>query len=44
MNANSAYGVSADGKRFLRVRQSHFEGPLNHIDVVLGWADRLGSR
>jgi len=41
LNANTGHDVSADGKRFLRIRQVNLEGPLNHVEVVIGWAGQL---
>jgi hypothetical protein len=31
------FGISSDGRRFLRVQQVEPERPLDRIDVVLNW-------
>ncbi|HEV8335242.1 MAG TPA: protein kinase [Candidatus Polarisedimenticolia bacterium] len=40
-NVNTAYDVSADGRRFLRIQQVEPQGPMNQLDVVLNWAEEL---
>jgi serine/threonine-protein kinase len=40
-NGNTQYGVSADGRRFLRIQRVQPERPVTHIDVVLNWFERL---
>ena len=41
VNGNTPYGVSADGKRFLRVQQAQPERAVTRIDVVLNWFAEL---
>ena len=36
-NGMTPFGISPDGRRFLRVRQIEPERPLDRIDVVLNW-------
>jgi hypothetical protein len=39
--ASSAYAVSKDGRRFLRIQAVHNEGPVTEVRVVLNWFDEL---
>jgi hypothetical protein len=41
LNANTAYGVSADGRRFLRIQQAQPNRAVDHVEVVLDWFDEL---
>jgi serine/threonine-protein kinase len=41
LNANTAYGVSADGRRFLRIQQAQSNRAADHVEVVLDWFDEL---
>ena len=41
VNGNTPWSVSSDGKRFLRVQQAQPDGPIDRIDIVLGWGDQL---
>ncbi len=41
INGNTPYDVTADGRRFLRVRQAQPQHPVTHIDVVLNWFAEL---
>ena len=43
INGNTAYDVSLDGKRFLRIRQTTPESAEDHLEVVLNWLDELKS-
>ena len=40
VNGNTPYDVTADGRRFLRVRQAQPQRAVTHIDVVLNWFAR----
>jgi serine/threonine-protein kinase len=41
INGNTAYDVSLDGQRFLRIRQVTPEPAEDHLEVVLNWIDQL---
>jgi hypothetical protein len=41
INGNTPYDVTADGHRFLRVRQAQPQRAVTHIDVVLNWFSEL---
>ena len=43
-NSNTAYDLSLDNRRFLRVQQGTPEAGLTEIHVVLNWASQLGRR
>jgi len=40
-NGNTPWSLSPDGQRFLRVQQAQPDGPMNRIDVVLGWGGQV---
>ncbi len=40
-NGNTPYGVSPDGRRFLRVQQVQPDRAVTHIDLVLNWRRQL---
>ncbi len=44
LNHLTAFAVSADGRRFLRVQQVQPDRPVTHIDVVLDWLTELKQR
>jgi serine/threonine-protein kinase len=37
LNTTTPYDVTADGRRFLRVRQAQPQRAVTHVDVVLNW-------
>jgi Tol biopolymer transport system component len=41
INGNTAYDVSPDGRRFLRIRQVTPEPGDDHLEVVLHWTEQL---
>jgi serine/threonine-protein kinase len=41
LNTVTAFDVSADGKRFIRIQQAQPERPITHIEVVLNWGSQL---
>jgi serine/threonine-protein kinase len=41
LNAVTAFGVSSDGRRFIRIQQVQPDRPVTRIDVVLNWASQL---
>lgn len=43
-NSNTQYGLSGDGKRFLRIQAMTPEPPLTRIDVVLNFLEQLKGR
>ena len=43
-NTRTAWDVSADGRRFLRIQQAQPERPLDRIDVALNWFAELKSK
>jgi len=40
-NSTTAYDISTDGRRFLRVQQVTPEQPVDRIQIVLNWRDEL---
>src|SRR6187397_1268072 len=36
-NAKTAFDISRDGRRFLRIQQAQPDRPLDRIDIVLNW-------
>jgi serine/threonine-protein kinase len=42
-NSKTAWDVSSDGRRFLRIQQTEPERPLNRIDVALNWLAELNA-
>jgi len=40
-NSVTAFSVSADGRRFLRVQQVQPDRPVTRIEIVLNWANQL---
>ena len=40
-NAVTAFDVSPDGRRFIRIQQAQPERPITRIEVVLNWASQL---
>jgi Tol biopolymer transport system component len=44
LNTITAFSVTPDGRRFLRVQQAQPDRPLTRIEVVLNWASQLTSQ
>ena len=41
LNSVTAFDISADGRRFVRIQQAKPEQPITRIEVVLNWASQL---
>jgi serine/threonine-protein kinase len=41
MNTVTAFDVTADGRRFIRIQQAQPERPITRIEVVLNWGSQL---
>jgi len=41
VNAKTAYDISPDGRRFLRIQQAQPERPRDQLDIVLNWLAEL---
>ncbi|MDQ3417834.1 MAG: hypothetical protein M3541_03485 [Acidobacteriota bacterium] len=44
LNTITAFDVSSDGRRFIRVQQVQPDRPVTRIEVVLNWAQQLNPR
>ena len=42
-NSVTPFGLSSDGRRFLRIQQVQPDRPVTRIDVVLNWFSQLGA-
>ena len=41
LNTVTAFDISPDGRRFIRIQQAQPERPITRIEVVLNWASQL---